>query len=78
MQKRVNGNESVGTQLQQFRENAIAIRFKMFCFGFRSFRESIQKSPFGKIFYTHQKYKLKHLTLLAGASVFKKHTYISI
>ena len=43
-----------------------------------SFRETILKSPLGKIFYSHQKYKLMHLTLFAEASVFKNHTNIPI
>ena len=43
-----------------------------------SFRETILNSPLGKIFYTHQKCNLKHLTLLAEASVFKNHAHIPI
>ena len=43
-----------------------------------SFRETILKSPLGKIFYTDQKCKLKRLTLFAEASVFKHHAHIPI
>ena len=43
-----------------------------------SLRETILKSPLGKIFYTHQKCKLKHLTLFAEASVFENHAHIPI
>ena len=84
----------MGHNNKSFEKNPIADRFKMLCIGstyvavhalrnvmtpkMLSFRETILKSLLGKIFYTHQKCKLKHLTLFAEASVFKNHAHIPI